>query len=169
MSLQGFFTFNFAIYSYFGQLFVCLVKGTGTALVLSSVFIGLNNFFAGLVVRPQFMVGTFYAVPYYICPGHYIYQGLVVSVYGENNDTVVASNGSEFQTYLVDAGQCTLETPDCNGTISEYIDSFFGGEFGDANDPPVKSRVICGIVLGFILVLSRLLTWLALKYIRFAS
>lgn len=56
----GFFTFNSAIYSYFGQLFVCLVKPTATAFILSSVFIGINNFFSGLVARPQFMAGTFY-------------------------------------------------------------------------------------------------------------
>lgn len=43
----GYFTFNFAIYSYFGQAFVCAVQNQATALILSSVFIGLNNFFSG--------------------------------------------------------------------------------------------------------------------------
>lgn len=64
----GFFTFNFAIYSYFGQAFACMVNYQATAIILSSVFIGLNNFFAGLIVRPQLMIGGFYAIPYYICP-----------------------------------------------------------------------------------------------------
>ena len=62
---QGFFTFNVAIYSYFGQAFVCFFKPMATAQILASVFIGLNNFFSGLIVRPQFLVG-FFAVPYWI-------------------------------------------------------------------------------------------------------
>lgn len=51
----GFFTFNMAIYSYIGQLFMCLVRGPGTAQILASIFIGINNFFSGLIVRPQQM------------------------------------------------------------------------------------------------------------------
>ena len=76
----GFFTFNMAIYSYIGmflfdlrirhfvvnlsdlshhlsagQLFMCSVRGGGTAQILASVFIGINNFFSGLIVRPQQM------------------------------------------------------------------------------------------------------------------
>ena len=38
-----------------GQLFMCLVRGIGTAQVLVSIFIGLCNFFSGLIVRPQQM------------------------------------------------------------------------------------------------------------------
>ena len=49
----AFFTFNSAIYSYIGQLFMCLVRGQGTAMVLASIFIGINNFFSGFIVRPQ--------------------------------------------------------------------------------------------------------------------
>jgi len=47
-SYWGFFTFNSAIYSYIGQLFMCLVRGQGTAMVLASIFIGINNFFINL-------------------------------------------------------------------------------------------------------------------------
>ena len=55
VSFWGFFTFNTAIYSYIGQLFMCLVRGQGTAQILASIFIGINNFFSGLIVRPQQM------------------------------------------------------------------------------------------------------------------
>lgn len=75
----AFFAFNSAIYSYCGayhvqemtfslrcitltlngvwtgQLFMCLVRGIGTAQVLASIFIGICNFFSGLIVRPQQM------------------------------------------------------------------------------------------------------------------
>ena len=68
VAFWGFFTFNTAIYSYSGQLFMCLVRGPGTAQVLASIFIGINNFFSGLIVRPQQMVGI-WEITYWICPG----------------------------------------------------------------------------------------------------
>mmetsp|Transcript_4399 Transcript_4399/g.11080 ORF Transcript_4399/g.11080 Transcript_4399/m.11080 type:complete len:1493 (+) Transcript_4399:44-4522(+) len=151
----GFFTFNFAIYSYFGQAFVSLVEPSATAIILSSVFIGLNNFFAGLIVRPQLMVGGFYALPFYICPGHYVYEGMIISLYREDNSEVIADEGSDFWDFL----GCT-ESP-CTGSLNQYIDVFFGGVFHDGH---IARN---GLVLGFILVTTRVLTWVALKYIRF--
>jgi hypothetical protein len=146
-----------------GQLFVCLVKPTATAIILCSVFIGLNNFFAGLIVRPQFLVGGFYAIPYYITPGHYVYEGLVMALFSRDHRTVVANVDSAFYTYLVDMGNCTVVDEECTGEISAYVNVFFGFEFADYN----LTRNAC--ILGFILLLTRVLTWIALKYIRFAS
>lgn len=159
----GFFTFNFAIYSYFGQAFVCLVKPTATAMILSSVFIGLNNFFSGLIVRPQFMVGTFFALPYYINPGHYVYEGLVTSLYHDDQRGVFADPGSEFWEYLVESGECRDTDEVCVGSINQYVNVFFDNEFDIGN----MNRN--AIILGCVLVLTRFLTWLALKYIRFSD
>ena len=156
--LQGFFTFNFAIYSYVGQLFVCLVKPTATALILCSVFIGIGNFFAGLIVRPQFMVGTFYALPYYICPGHYVYESMVMAIYTDNDKTVTANVGSEFYESVCPEGQ-----DPCVGSAEAFVNVFFGGEFSYDNIPRNA------FILGGILVMARLLTWLALKKIRFSN
>ena len=51
VAFWAFFSFYVAISSYFGQAFMCLVRGMPTAQILASVFIGLNNFFSGLIVR----------------------------------------------------------------------------------------------------------------------
>ena len=163
-SFQGFFTFNFAIYSYMGQLFVCLVKPQATAIILCSVFIGINNFFAGLIVRPQFMVGGFYAIPYYICPGHYVYESMTLGIFHRDTRVVEANVGSEFYDFLVDAGDCETNTNDtCVGTAGQYVHVFFGGEFTESH---LQRNAA---ILGVILILTRLFTWLALKYIRFAD
>jgi hypothetical protein len=146
-----------------GQLFVCLVKPTATAIILCSVFIGLNNFFAGLIVRPQFLVGTFYAVPYYITPGHYVYESLVTTLFANDSRLVAANVDSDFYMYLVDNDVCAMGETKCYGTIREYVDVFFGFNYSHEN----KTRNAC--ILGFILLLARVLTWVALKYIRFAS
>jgi len=146
-----------------GQLFVCLVKPAATALILCSVFIGISNFFAGLIVRPQFMVGGFYAVPYYICPGHYVYESMVMSIYGDDDETVLATVGSDFYVSLVEQGDCVDGQNDCTGTVSQYVFQFFGGEF--QSDHTLRNALI----LGGILVMARVLTWVALKKIRFAT
>lgn len=146
-----------------GQLFVCLVKPSATAIILCSVFIGLNNFFAGLIVRPQFLVGGFYAIPYYITPGHYVYESLVMALFSHDDREVLANVDSDFYTYLMDKGMCRIEDEKCFGPISTYVNVFFGFEYTADND----MRNAC--ILGFILFLARILTWIALKYIRFAS
>jgi hypothetical protein len=138
-----------------------------TAIILSSVFIGLNNFFAGLIVRPQLMVGGFYALPYYICPGHYVYEGMVVCLFDDDDRNVTADDGSDFYDFL----NCTAR--DCNGTVENYIDYFFGGEFGNFDENHEFSdddhtRRNNAIILGLILVITRVLTFLCLKYIRFS-
>ena len=76
IAFWGFFTFNLAIYSYFGQAFMCLVRGMGTAQILASVFIGINNFFSGLIVRPQFLSGVF-QFTYWITPVSRSYFGSI--------------------------------------------------------------------------------------------
>jgi hypothetical protein len=155
---QGFFTFNFAIYSYCGQAFVCLVENQATAVILSSVFIGLNNFFAGLVVLPQLMVGTFFAVPYYITPGHYVYEGMVTSLYKNDNSAVFADTGSAFYDWL----DCTADMMvPCNGTVDDFVNFFFGGNFN------VDHSKRNAFILGAVLIIARVVTYLSLKYIRF--
>jgi hypothetical protein len=64
-SFFAFFTFNLAIYSYFGQAFTCCFRGMGTAQILAAVFIGLNNLFSGLIVRPQYLSGKISSVVVY--------------------------------------------------------------------------------------------------------
>ena len=146
-----------------GQLFVCLVKPTATAIILCSVFIGLNNFFAGLIVRPQFLVGGFYAIPYTITPGHYVYESLVMAIFSKDERQVLANVDSPFYTYLIDMDDCERDDAQCFGSIRQYVNVFFGFEF--TADHQERNAGI----LGCILILARVLTWIALKYIRFAS
>lgn len=147
-----------------GQLFVCLVKPAATAMILCSVWIGIGNFFAGLIVRPQFMVGTFYALPYYICTGHYVYESMVMALYTDNTETVIATVGSDFYEYLEqNSADCAEGQANCTGTAEEYVNVFFGGEFTR------QHQLRNALILGGTLVLARVLTWVALKYIRFSS
>merc|ERR1712176_311614 len=159
VAFWAFFTFYVAISSYFGQAFMCLTRGMKTAQILASVFIGLNNFFSGLIVRPQYMTG-FRQTTYWITPGHYVYEGLVTSQYQGDNTPVTAKQGSVFFYDL----NCTIgqEEP-CIGTANDYINSFFGGRFHESH------LLYDGLVLALYLVIARLLTYVALKRCNYSS
>lgn len=139
------------------------MKPQATAFILASVFIGLNNIFSGLIVRPQFMVGTFFAFPFAITPGRYVYEGLIVSLYRIIDTEVQAQPGSDFFNYLVSRGDCAInQTDPCEGSDEQFIDIFFDGEFRE--DHIDRNALI----LGSVLLLVRLVTWWALEYVRFA-
>lgn len=90
-----------------------------------------------------------------------MYESLVMSVYYKNQRPVLATVGSDFYEYLIQQGQCIAGSTNCEGTAYEYVDVFFDGNFNA--DHTLRNAII----LGFVLVLTRVLTWLALKKIRF--
>jgi hypothetical protein len=133
-----FFTLNIAIYNYFGQAFICLVKDTPTAGALVGALIGYNIFFSGLVVRPQYFVGPF-QLGYWTAPGRFALEGLVVTQFAGNEGPVIPQYASPYFFYL----NCTADISpdqlpfsaeealpmDCLGTIDDYVNYFFGGRF----------------------------------------
>jgi len=158
IAFWGFFTFNLAIYSYFGQMFMCLVPSMRIAQILAAIFVGLNNFFSGFIVRPQYLYGLFKYTAW-ITPGSYVYEGLILSLFSGDTRVVVAKTGSEFYKYL----KCTADTTDrCEGTVEDYIEYFFGGKY------QVNNGLTIGVLTLFLLT-SRIGTWLALKYCNYTS
>ncbi|VEU39363.1 unnamed protein product [Pseudo-nitzschia multistriata] len=156
----GFFTFNLAIYSYFGQAFMCLVPTMATAQILCSVFIGLNNFFSGLIVRPQYMKNIF-AFTYWITPGHFVYEGLILSQYWGDQRKVIATEGSDFYIWLRCDRIDDRET--CEGSVEQYVWVFFGEKFN--NDNTYQDVLI----LALFLVLARVATFFALKKFQYTN
>jgi ABC-type multidrug transport system permease subunit len=162
----GFFTFNSALYSFFGQLFVAVVQSPKTAMILSGVYIGFNNLFSGLIIPPQLMLGSMFAATYYVTPGHYVLEGEIVCIMYNDARSVEATPLSDFSNYLFQQGICRNDAGDdtsqaCLGTQQDYVNWFFGGEF----NPDHIARNIW--ILFAFLVFSRFMTWLALKFIRF--
>ena len=159
----SFFAFNNALYSYFGQLFVSSFKAIKAAMILSGVYIGFNNLFSGLIILPQTMIGTPYVLTYYITPGHYIFEGEVVAIMSNDARAVEANVGSEFNRWLVAENICSLGQQPCEGTQGDYVQYFFDGNFSE--DHIGRNALILGVLL----ILVRLCTWLALEFIRFAD
>ena len=74
-----------------------------------------------------------------------------------------ADAGSEFWHHLVENEKCSELDELCIGSVEDYVAVFFGNEFH------IDNMVRNAIVLGFVLCLTRFLTWLSLKYIRFSD
>jgi len=143
---------------------MCLVPSMTTAQILASVFIGLNNFFSGLIVRPQFMTGLF-SITYWITPGHYVYEGLVLAQYRDDDRAVIAVNNSDFYRFL---GCDSQEEGDgsaseCRGTVEQFVHVFFGERFNEANELQDI------LVLALFLVAARVMTFYALQKFNFSN
>ena len=176
-SYWGFFTFNSAIYSYIGQLFMCLVKGQGTAMVLASVFIGINNFFSGFIVRPQQMIGNFWFLTYTISPGHYVYEGLVSSAFWNDERNVIVTSASQYYDELTSPGYMGInDTVYENGVckvmddlsycivpVNEFVYAFFGQQYTKSNN------IRNAIILACMLVSVRTFTFLALRNLTYSG
>ena len=139
---------------------MCLVPTMATAQILCSVFIGLNNFFSGLIVRPQYMRNIF-AFTYWITPGHFVYEGLILSQYWGDQRKVIATEGSDFYIWLRCDRIDDRET--CEGSVEQYVWVFFGEKFN--NDNTYQDVLI----LALFLVLARVATFFALKKFQYTN
>lgn len=139
---------------------MCLVRGTGTAQVLCSIFIGINNFFSGLIVRPQQMTG-FWQITYWINPGHFVYEGLCMSVFHADNRNVIVGSGSDYWFEL----GCPENQVNgiCQVTVATYVNAFFGGMY--SRDNIWRNAII----LGCILALVRFCTFIALRFLTYSG
>ena len=78
----------------------------------------------------------------------------------EDETPVIATFGTVFQEQV-----CPDISADetCEGTVSEFVEVFFGGKFQWDN------LWIDAVVLGGYLILSRVSTFLALRYFNYTS
>ena len=107
--------------------------------------------------------GDIFMVPYYITPGHYVYEGMITSIFSKDFRNVEVVEGSLFQEFLVEGGYCQAPPADCEGTVADYVLYFFGGEY-------VRDNILRNVViLSCIVAIVRFLLWAALKYIRFSD
>jgi hypothetical protein len=109
------------------------------------------------------MTGLF-EITYWITPGHYVYEGLVLAQFGGDERPVIAVNASDFYKYLVSEELCDeSDTEPCEGSVAEFVDVFFGGRFNEDNE------IQDILVLALFLVSARVMTFFALKHFNFSS
>lgn len=157
-----FFTLNVAIYAYFGQAFICLVKDIPTAGALVGALIGYNVFFSGLIVKPQYFVGPF-QLGFWTAPGRFAFEGLAVSQFDDITVPVEAEPGSPFFYALNCTNATIIADGSCRGDMNDYVGFYFGGKF-----TPDHFWIDVGALLGY-LVLSRILSYWALYKFNYSN
>lgn len=155
-----FFTLNVAIYAYFGQAFICLVRDVPTAGALVGALIGYNVFFSGLIVKPQYFAGPF-QLGFWTAPGRFAFEGLAITQFQGIEVPVMAETSSPFFWHM----NCThpVNSTNCSGPMDEYVDFYFGGKFTEDH-----LWLDVGALLGY-LVLSRFLSYFALYKFNYSN
>ena len=143
-----------------GQTFCFLVPGQGTAVVLANIFIGLNNAYSGFIATPALLTrNIFFAAQYWFVPGHYVYEGLVVSLfYGDKIRSVTVSETSPYFSRL----DCVADASgSCTVTVGEYFYVYF--------DEAWAPSWFNFIVLVIWSVCIRIIGSVALKYLKYSG
>jgi hypothetical protein len=98
---------------------------------------------------------------YWLMPGHYIYEGLIMSQFNNDNSPIVASVGSPFYDSL----RCTdiaSQGEDCVGTAEEWIASSFPD--WSIDNVPYNILYLIGII-----IITRAITYFALTHLDYRS
>lgn len=115
--------------------------------------------FTGVLIRPS-EIPSAWIFMYWVTPGHYIYEGLMMTQFKDDETKIIASPGSPFYTSL----GCT-PNPDpatCTGTAEGWVIASFG-EYSYDNIPYNL------LYLLFLIFFSRFVTYMALTHLNYRS
>jgi hypothetical protein len=107
------------VYTYIGQMLMSLFRDSETAQGVGGLFVSVSALFSGILLRSDF-IPTFWVFMYWITPGHYIFEGIIMSQYDNDDTPIIASAGSAFYSTL----NCQPEVP-CIGTAGAWVTSSF--------------------------------------------
>ena len=130
--------------------------------MLANIFIGLNNAYSGFIASPAILTKNFFfAVQYWFVPGHYVFEGMLTSLFDEDDSrfVVVSQSSTNF-----DRLNCVADTSgSCTVTVNDYFDVYFDGMWSLKTNP---------FKLGILLVWSisvRIVGSIALKYLKYSG
>jgi hypothetical protein len=151
-----FFTFSLMLYTYIGQMVMSLFRDSETAQGIGGLFISMTVLFCGILLRPD-AIPNFWIFMYWITPGHYIFEGIIMSQYDGDDTEIIASTGSEFYNAL----KCQPEVP-CIGTAEVWVAS----SFPDWN---VDHLFYDALYLIGVILATRVITFFALTNLDYRS
>ena len=153
-----FFCLTMGCFTFLGQMFVALNRDAQTAQGFGALTVSLSALFTGVLIRPE-NIPNFWTFMYWVMPGHYIFEGLVVSQFDGDETPIIASPGSPFWIEL----DCANQEAPCDGPAWLWVYSTFGGNFVPENIPTNIVYLVC------LFVLTRLVTFWALANLNYRS
>ena len=152
-----------ANFTFLGQMFMSLTKDAVTAQGFGGLIVSLSSLFTGVLIRPD-NIPAFWTFMYWLMPGHYIYEGLLMSQYDGDTTEIVASPNTPFWNAIDPPceEQLAAGKAECTGTAEAWVASSFTAYSADN----IPWNILYLLVL---LLLSRTTTGLALAYLNFRS
>lgn len=151
-----------ALFTYLGQMLVALCPDAQIAQGFGGLIASCTGLFTGVLIRPS-NIPTFWIFMYWLLPGHYILEGLLVTQFYNDETLIMASPGTPFWNFLGCDSEAEDSSAECVGTTYDWILATFDGAFVIENVPKD-----IGYLVGIIL-LSRILTVFGLGYLNYRS
>ena len=151
-----------ALFTYLGQMLIAICPDAQIAQGFGGLIASCTGLFTGVLIRPS-NIPTFWIFMYWLLPGHYVLEGLLVTQFNDDATVIVADPGTPFWYYLGCDSQTEDAPTDCVGTAEEWVLATFEGAFLIENVP--KN---IGYMVGMIL-LTRILTVFGLGYLNYRS
>lgn len=151
-----------ANFTFLGQMFVALSPDAQIAQGFGGLLASNTGLFSGVLIRPQ-NIPSFWIFMYWLMPGHYILEGLLMTQFDGDDTPIQATPGSAFWDSLGCDDQVADNNTDCTGTASQWIDAEFAGVFSIDNVP------VDIIYLVALLFCTRIITVWALGHLNYRS
>jgi hypothetical protein len=152
-----FFTFCLMTYTYVGQMLMSLFRDSETAQGVGGLIVSMTVLFCGILLRPG-AIPNFWIFMYWVTPGHYIFEGIIMSQYDGDDTPIVASTGSAFYNAL----NCQPSEVQCIGTAEVWVTSSFPD--WDVENLPYDALYLIGVILA-----TRFITFFALTKFDYRS
>jgi len=149
-----------SLFTYLGQMLIAICPDAQIAQGFAGLTSSTTGLFAGVLIRPA-NIPTFWLFMYYLMPGHYILEGLLVTQYYKDETPIEASTDSPFWDYLGCDQQIAEGATNCVGTAEEWVYASFEGAFVIEHVPGC-----IGYLIGMV-VLTRIVTVYGLGYLNY--
>jgi ABC-type multidrug transport system permease subunit len=115
-----FVAFGIGTFALIGQMLMSLFKDAQTAQGIGALVSSSTSLFAGVFIRPD-QIPTFWIFMYWLLPGHWLFEGIFMSQF-ENDDTMIAASpGSAFYNALNCTETSTSAHGTCEGTVWFWV------------------------------------------------
>jgi hypothetical protein len=153
-----YFTFNLMLFTFIGQMLMSLVRDSQTAQGIGAMVVSTTVLFCGILLRPN-AIPNFWIFMYWITPGHYVFEGIIISQYDGDDTPIIASTGSPFYNSI--EPQCQPDVP-CIGTAEGWIATSFP-------DWDVDHLFYDALYLIGVIIATRFITFFALTHLDYRS
>jgi ABC-type multidrug transport system permease subunit len=156
-----FITFGIGTFTLIGQMLMSLFKDAQTAQGIGALISSSTSLFSGVFIRPE-NIPVFWIFMYWLLPGHWIFEGIFMSQFENDETMIVASPGSVFFNAL----NCTSADANANATCEGSVWFWVQVSFPDWSPSNIPW---CALYLIGVMVVTRCISFYGLTTMNHMS